>query len=492
MDPSREKLPKDAAKPEAPATAMSEPAPDVFLSYNSRDRAMVEGIANQLAEHGLRPFFDRWDLAPGLRWRPELERALAECGAVAVCLGPNGIGDVQKREVDVGLQRQDRNAQFPVIPVLLPGGETPAGFLEGMTWIDLRHQPIADGVAALAQAIRGHPGDPSLRQAARRQRNRYLLNMALLLVVVLGGVWWYDRHLQARLAHWAVGGSLTVVALAKMAYDFLKWGADSELKNLPKRLLGSSPSTNVLLAACGLVAVLLATTSSIQVRLDPGLPAAEEYAVEAASGGQPLWTSPRLRSDRPATSHLFFFRPGFDAEVRWVTAADRETVRVRLGLGRRAEVRVPSQFPPRAMEVVRLLPGARLLHAMGGVGDSVVLRYHLEVISGGSTQRVEDLRRQPVYLVRGDGDLDIGLRRETAEGRRRRFEVWAGEGGQSQIDLAKFWDGPPRSVVWQRPVPLSDLKLQLRSENRTEPLPLRWTVADATNEIRTVIVEKEP
>ncbi|MCK6501027.1 MAG: toll/interleukin-1 receptor domain-containing protein, partial [Nitrospira sp.] len=191
MDLSQEKLPKDAEKPAGSDEAAPASPPDVFLSYNSRDRAIVEAIANQLTEHGIRPFFDRWDLAPGLRWRPELERALAECGAVAVCIGPNGIGDVQKREVDVGLQRQDKAPDFPVIPVLLPGGETPAGFLEGMTWIDLRHQPVADGVAAMARAIRGTPGDPSLRHAARKQRNRYLLNMLLLLGVVLGGVWWY-------------------------------------------------------------------------------------------------------------------------------------------------------------------------------------------------------------------------------------------------------------------------------------------------------------
>lgn len=175
-----------------------------------------------------------------------------------------------------------------------------------------------------------------------------------------------------------------------------------------------------------------------------------------------------------------------------MTATDRDSIRLRLGLGRRAEVRVPSQFPSRALELTRLLPGARLLHTVGGLGDQVNLRYDLEVIAGGRTQRVSDIRRQPLYLVRTVGDLELGLRREAVEERRRRFSAWASEGGRSAMDLPKFWDGTPRTVVWENPAAPEDLKLQLRSENQTEPLALRWTVADATNEIRTIIVEKEP
>jgi hypothetical protein len=485
MDQSIDTQPEDSI----PA---GDPAADVFLSYNSRDRAIVEEIANRLATLGVRPFFDRWELAPGLRWRHELEVALADCRSVAVCLGPQGLGDVQKREVDVGLQRQDRDAAFPVIPIILPGGEAPEGFLEGETWIDMRIQPIEDAVLALSRAIRREPGDAKFRRSTRLQRNRYLFNLGLLLVVVLGAVWWYDRHLQARVAHWALGGSLTAVTLAKLAYDYLRWGADHELKNLPKRLLGSRPSTRVLLAAMAVVALLLVSTSSVQVTLDPGLPPSERYTVEVSAAGNPLWTSPPLGADRTATSRLFFFRANLDAEVRWVNAADRESVRARLGFGRRAVIRVPSQFPARRLEITRLLPGALFLHAIGAVGDSVILRYDLEVIAGESTQRVADVRRQPVYLVRSPEDLELGLRRETAESRRQRFETWANEGGRSPVDLAKFWDGPPRLVVLGRSVPLAEMKFHLRSENRPGSVPLRSSVADATNEVRTVMLEKEP
>jgi len=68
---------------------------DVFLSYNWRDADVVHGVANYLRQQGLKPFLDRWYLTPGLPWVPELERALAGCRAVAVFIGPHGLGPWQ-------------------------------------------------------------------------------------------------------------------------------------------------------------------------------------------------------------------------------------------------------------------------------------------------------------------------------------------------------------------------------------------------------------
>ena len=47
---------------------------DVFLSYNSADHGVVEDVARKLRDAGLEPFLDRWYLAPGTRWRSELEK----------------------------------------------------------------------------------------------------------------------------------------------------------------------------------------------------------------------------------------------------------------------------------------------------------------------------------------------------------------------------------------------------------------------------------
>lgn len=133
---------------------------DVFLSYNTRDRASVERIAYALRERGLAAFLDRWYLLAGRPWPIVLEEALGSCRAVAVLVGPSGMGDWQQREMYLAVSRQTRDLSFPVIPVLLPGADPALGLLSLNTWIDLR-----DGLAeawsmdALAAAIQGRlPG----------------------------------------------------------------------------------------------------------------------------------------------------------------------------------------------------------------------------------------------------------------------------------------------------------------------------------------------
>src|SRR5262245_28802260 len=108
----------------------------VFLSYNWRDAAAAELVARALRQQGLSVFLDRWYLVPGRSWPQALEEALRECGAVAVLLGPSGLGPWQLREKDLALDRQSHDQAFPVIPVLLPGAEAALGFLKLNTWVD--------------------------------------------------------------------------------------------------------------------------------------------------------------------------------------------------------------------------------------------------------------------------------------------------------------------------------------------------------------------
>lgn len=146
----------------------SPPQFDVFLSYHSRDREPVERIARSLCEQGLKPFLDQWYLVPGRPWSQALENALASCRAVAVCIGPGEMGPWQTRESSSALDRQGRDTDFPVIPVLLPGSDPVLGFLGQNTWVDLR-QGIDDPflLSLLAGAIRGEAPGPELDERIR-------------------------------------------------------------------------------------------------------------------------------------------------------------------------------------------------------------------------------------------------------------------------------------------------------------------------------------
>jgi hypothetical protein len=132
---------------------------DVFLSYARSDEAPAVELNHWLRAEGLRTFFDRSELRPGLPWVPALEEAINRSRAVAILFGKHGIGNTQQYERQFALVRQTHEAAFPVIPVLMPGCETPpTGFLQLLTWVDLSkavsilQQP--DSLALLRAALR--------------------------------------------------------------------------------------------------------------------------------------------------------------------------------------------------------------------------------------------------------------------------------------------------------------------------------------------------
>jgi hypothetical protein len=119
---------------------------DVFVSYSRADSAAAESLRARLKEVGLSAFLDRYGLPAGQPWQPWLERQLSSCRALVALVGPEGLGEWQHREIELGLDRQASAAKaggrFPVIPVLLPGlanDAVPVGsFLSLNTWVDLR------------------------------------------------------------------------------------------------------------------------------------------------------------------------------------------------------------------------------------------------------------------------------------------------------------------------------------------------------------------
>ena len=104
------------------------PRYDVFLSYHWRDREPVEDLARALRDRNVDVFLDRWRLTPGLPWQQELEEALRDCRAVAVCVGPGEMGSWQQREADMAMNRQGRAKTFPVIPCSCLARNLPSGF----------------------------------------------------------------------------------------------------------------------------------------------------------------------------------------------------------------------------------------------------------------------------------------------------------------------------------------------------------------------------
>ena len=137
---------------------------DVFLSYNSRDREIVERIASRLKRAGLKPWLDRWSLTPGGDWQRELGAGLDASVACAVFVGAHDLGAWELQEVAVAIDRAAKQQGFRVFPVLLPDVDEPfepnrlPPFLRARTWVDLR-RGIGDARAMqdLVNAIKGVP-----------------------------------------------------------------------------------------------------------------------------------------------------------------------------------------------------------------------------------------------------------------------------------------------------------------------------------------------
>jgi WD40 repeat protein len=142
---------------------------DLFLSHNSRDKPVVERIAEKLARAGLGPWLDKWCLTPGGRWQEELAEGLAASSACAVFIGPADVGAWEREELAVALDRAVKDPFFRLFLVLLPGLPEPfdpstlSPFLSTRTWVDFRRGPEdTRAVQALVNATKGIPLGPEV------------------------------------------------------------------------------------------------------------------------------------------------------------------------------------------------------------------------------------------------------------------------------------------------------------------------------------------
>lgn len=137
---------------------------DVFLSYDSRDRAHVERIAERLKHAGVEPWLDRWSLTPGGDWQSELGAGFDASVACAVFVGAHDLGAWELQEAAMAIARAATQRGFRVFPVLLPGVQEPFDpnrlphFLRARTWVDFR-RGRDDGRALqdLINAVNGVP-----------------------------------------------------------------------------------------------------------------------------------------------------------------------------------------------------------------------------------------------------------------------------------------------------------------------------------------------
>ena len=135
---------------------------DVFLSHAHTDAEAVESISIKLEddEAGLKVWLDRWVLVPGEHWQQQMAKGLVQAKTCAVCVGRTTPAGWFREEIERALNRQARDKNFRVIPVILPNGDRKLidDFLELRTWVEFKHGvEDADALHLLKCGVRGIP-----------------------------------------------------------------------------------------------------------------------------------------------------------------------------------------------------------------------------------------------------------------------------------------------------------------------------------------------
>ena len=149
---------------------MADESYDVFVSYSRVDGRHAAEIDSVLRDKGLKTFFDRRNLAPGLPWVRELEHAIGAAKAAIVLIGPRGLGNTQQYERELAIVRQTHDPGFPIVPVILPGNtaDPPFDFLRVLTWIDFSHASrLSDAPDVIEQLLAAIQGGKTLAEGAR-------------------------------------------------------------------------------------------------------------------------------------------------------------------------------------------------------------------------------------------------------------------------------------------------------------------------------------
>ena len=135
-----------------------------FLSYNSQDLALTQGLDTALRSRDAEAevFFAPTSLRAGGFWLPELAKGISDATAFLLLVGKKGLGPWQVMEYYEALDRRVKQHDFPVILVLLNGQPAPGlPFLRQLHWIISADPASEQSVEKILDAAAGDGTLPS-------------------------------------------------------------------------------------------------------------------------------------------------------------------------------------------------------------------------------------------------------------------------------------------------------------------------------------------
>ena len=134
----------------------SDRKPDLFLSHNSRDKAVVVRLAIDLTYLGIDVWLDEWELGPGDKLHLKIGRALQHSNNVAVVMSDHFMNSQWCiDELSEALALEKANNTNRVLPLLTEGGSPPP-FLRDRIYVSLAEIDRWKNVVRIAAYIHGY------------------------------------------------------------------------------------------------------------------------------------------------------------------------------------------------------------------------------------------------------------------------------------------------------------------------------------------------
>lgn len=124
----------------------------VFLSYAFADREVARTMAEKLRQHGLKVWFDEYELKVADSLAEKIRDAISSSDYLIVLLSPNSVKSRWvRKELDSAFARELASRDITLLPVMIADCEVPR-FLEQRVLIDIRTD-YAIGISKLVQQI---------------------------------------------------------------------------------------------------------------------------------------------------------------------------------------------------------------------------------------------------------------------------------------------------------------------------------------------------
>lgn len=301
----------------------------------------------------------------------------------------------------------------------------------------------------------------SLKNAKGRAASRYRLNLFLFVVFMICLAVWFERQLHMYVTEiLLVSGTLTLWGFWQIVQSWLRWGWDEETGDLRKRLLGQALATEYLSFGFVLIAFLWFTTSSIYVTYEGNAKGQDSYTVQVLREGNLYLPPLELTSYQRVAGRPFFLSwHSLDLEFRIVEPPGYDGRKERLTPWGGIHLRVPADFQPRKFRILRLVPIELFNDLRPASVESADVRYNLVIRLANSCEapvaadrifRVEDLRRQALYIGAEEADLRWLLdHRDKEKFRESFFNDLAGfqVPEARRAEWFREWEGSPRLIA---------------------------------------------